>query len=142
MTVQNIVEQIRWMRIRSIDLSTADGLAPLPMHISWVRDGILVVGMDNEMHVYTQWRGPGDVIDATSMTSQYGGAATSDGAKTGDTFDDKRTLTDLSLHHVSSASNMIAKGFKLSPSASVLKMTSSVSNMSMFMDKKMDKDKR
>ena len=26
------------------------------MQISWVRDGILVVGMDSEMHVYSQWK--------------------------------------------------------------------------------------
>jgi len=37
-------------------LKTADGLPPLPMQISWVRDGILVVAMDSEMHVYSQWK--------------------------------------------------------------------------------------
>ncbi|KAL1420955.1 hypothetical protein MTO96_004323 [Rhipicephalus appendiculatus] len=26
------------------------------MQVSWVRDGILVVGMDSEMHIYSQWR--------------------------------------------------------------------------------------
>uniref|UniRef100_T1IMB2 RAVE complex protein Rav1 C-terminal domain-containing protein n=1 Tax=Strigamia maritima TaxID=126957 RepID=T1IMB2_STRMM len=50
-------EEIRWMKLRSVELNSADGLPPLPMQISWVRDGILVVGMDNEMHVYCQWRG-------------------------------------------------------------------------------------
>lgn len=49
-------EEIRWMRIRTTYLKTADGLLPLPMQISWVRDGILVVGMDNEMHIYSQWK--------------------------------------------------------------------------------------
>ncbi|GAB0086325.1 dmX-like protein 2 [Sergentomyia squamirostris] len=49
-------DEIRWMKLRQIDLQTADGLPPLPMQISWVRDGILVVGMDSEMHVYTQWK--------------------------------------------------------------------------------------
>jgi hypothetical protein len=44
------------MKLRKIDLVTADGLPPLPMQISWVRDGILVVGMDSEMHVYSQWK--------------------------------------------------------------------------------------
>ncbi|KAL0271823.1 UNVERIFIED_CONTAM: hypothetical protein PYX00_008798 [Menopon gallinae] len=52
----NFVDEIRWMKLRRIDLSTADGLPPLPMQISWVRDGILVVGMDSEMHVYSQWK--------------------------------------------------------------------------------------
>lgn len=47
---------IRWMKLRKIELSTADGLPPLPMQISWVRDGILVVAMDSEMHVYSQWK--------------------------------------------------------------------------------------
>ncbi|XP_069954424.1 dmX-like protein 2 isoform X5 [Cherax quadricarinatus] len=48
----------RWMRLEKLSLTTADGLAPLPMQMSWVRDGILVVGMDNEMHVYSQWHVP------------------------------------------------------------------------------------
>lgn len=49
-------DEIRWMKVRQIDLQTADGLPPLPMQISWVRDGILVVAMDSEMHVYSQWK--------------------------------------------------------------------------------------
>ncbi|XP_034490581.1 dmX-like protein 2 [Drosophila innubila] len=52
----NFVDEIRWMKLRQIDLQTADGLPPLPMQISWVRDGILVVAMDSEMHVYSQWK--------------------------------------------------------------------------------------
>lgn len=51
-------EDIKWMAIRTTNLSTADGLPPLPMQVSWVRDGILVVGMDNEMHIYSQWKAP------------------------------------------------------------------------------------
>ncbi|KAJ8957603.1 hypothetical protein NQ314_006529 [Rhamnusium bicolor] len=50
------VDDFKWMTLRKIELQTADGLPALPMHISWVRDGILVVGMDSEMHVYTQWK--------------------------------------------------------------------------------------
>lgn len=52
----HFTDEIRWMKLRQIDLSTADGLPPLPMQMSWVRDGILVVGMDSEMHVYSQWK--------------------------------------------------------------------------------------
>ncbi|XP_054286224.1 dmX-like protein 2 isoform X3 [Macrosteles quadrilineatus] len=52
----NFVDEIRWMKLRKIDLTTADGLPALPMQLSWVRDGILVVGMDSEMHVYSQWK--------------------------------------------------------------------------------------
>ena len=50
------VDNFKWMNLRQIELHTADGLPALPMQISWVRDGILVVGMDSEMHVYTQWK--------------------------------------------------------------------------------------
>ncbi|XP_065223519.1 dmX-like protein 2 isoform X2 [Planococcus citri] len=52
----NFIDEIRWMKLRKIELNTADGLPPLPMQISWVRDGILVVAMDSEMHVYSQWK--------------------------------------------------------------------------------------
>ncbi|KAB7507520.1 DmX-like protein 1, partial [Armadillidium nasatum] len=45
----------RWMRLDKFSLATADGLSPLPMRISWVRDGILIIGMDNEMQICTQW---------------------------------------------------------------------------------------
>lgn len=50
------VDDFKWMTLRKIELQTADGLPALPMQISWVRDGLLIVGMDSEMHVYTQWR--------------------------------------------------------------------------------------
>lgn len=53
-------DEIRWMRIRSTPLRTADSLPPIPMQLSWVRHGILVVGMDSEMHIYSQWRVPVD----------------------------------------------------------------------------------
>ncbi|XP_077514309.1 rabconnectin-3 alpha isoform X3 [Amblyomma americanum] len=49
-------EAVRWLQIRCTRLEAADGLPPLPMQVSWVRDGILVVGMDSEMHIYSQWR--------------------------------------------------------------------------------------
>ncbi|XP_032415606.1 dmX-like protein 2 isoform X2 [Xiphophorus hellerii] len=46
----------RWILLRAIDLlSSVDGTPSLPVSLSWVRDGILVVGMDCEMHVYAQW---------------------------------------------------------------------------------------
>lgn len=44
-------EEIQWMRLKDIELTSGDGLPPLPMHINWVRAGILVVGMDNETQV-------------------------------------------------------------------------------------------
>ena len=56
MVTANQPDDLKWMAIRTTELKTADGLPPLPMQMSWVRDGILVVGMDNEMHIYTQWK--------------------------------------------------------------------------------------
>lgn len=74
-----VQEDIQWMKLRSIELTAADGLPPLPMHMSWVRGGILVVGMDNEMHVYSQWRNITKNTDVSELDF------------------DKRTLDDASL---------------------------------------------
>ncbi|XP_069043344.1 dmX-like protein 1 isoform X6 [Lepisosteus oculatus] len=49
----------RFVLLRSVDLiSSVEGSLPLPVSLSWVRDGILVIGMDCEMHVYSQWQPP------------------------------------------------------------------------------------
>ncbi|XP_066470085.1 dmX-like protein 1 [Tiliqua scincoides] len=47
----------RFVLLRCVDLvSSVEGSPPLPVSLSWVRDGILVVGMECEMHVYSQWQ--------------------------------------------------------------------------------------
>ncbi|XP_069766655.1 dmX-like protein 2 [Narcine bancroftii] len=47
----------KWVLLRCVDLiSSVDGTPSLPVSLSWVRDGILVIGMDCEMHVYAQWK--------------------------------------------------------------------------------------
>ncbi|KAK2837802.1 hypothetical protein Q5P01_015014 [Channa striata] len=49
----------RLVLLRSVDLvSSVEGSLPIPVSLSWVRDGILVVGMECEMHVYSQWQPP------------------------------------------------------------------------------------
>ncbi|GAB0205623.1 dmX-like protein 1 [Grus japonensis] len=49
----------RFVLLRCVDLvSSVEGSPPFPVSLSWVRDGILVVGMDCEMHVYSQWQSP------------------------------------------------------------------------------------
>ena len=53
----------RWVQIRAINLTTADGRPPTPLNISWVRSGILVVSLDSEMHVYSQWHCPSSTDD-------------------------------------------------------------------------------
>uniref|UniRef100_A0AAV2LMB7 RAVE complex protein Rav1 C-terminal domain-containing protein n=1 Tax=Knipowitschia caucasica TaxID=637954 RepID=A0AAV2LMB7_KNICA len=67
----------RWILLRSIDLlSSVDGTPSLPVSLSWVRDGILVVGMDCEMHVYAQWRQdakPGDGDEGNLSSADISG---------------------------------------------------------------------
>lgn len=123
LTVQNFVEEIRWMRIRCVELETADGLAPLPMHVSWVRDGVLVAGMDNEMHVYSQWRGPGDSVEI--LGSSNDGSA------------EARIFSENSLKEVLSTSNLqLGKGIKVSPSTPnmILKQSVSTASVSVLLD--------
>jgi hypothetical protein len=43
-----------------VELQTADGLPPLPMSVSWARDGVLLCAMDNEVAVYCQWQPDAD----------------------------------------------------------------------------------
>src|SRR5699024_651538 len=54
----NTFSVTRWMVLQMTELDSVDGLPPLPMQLSWVRDGIMVVGMDNEMLIFTQWKMP------------------------------------------------------------------------------------
>ncbi|KAL1773749.1 dmX 1 isoform X3 [Sigmodon hispidus] len=52
-----IVPLSKFVLLRCVDLvSSVEGAPPFPVSLSWVRDGILVVGMDCEMHVYSQWQ--------------------------------------------------------------------------------------
>ncbi|XP_062045258.1 dmX-like protein 1 isoform X1 [Lepus europaeus] len=52
-----VVPLSKFVLLRSVDLvSSVEGSPPFPVSLSWVRDGILVVGMDCEMHVYSQWQ--------------------------------------------------------------------------------------
>ncbi|ELU10253.1 hypothetical protein CAPTEDRAFT_201231 [Capitella teleta] len=133
MTVQTFVEEIRWMKIRSIELSTDDGLSPLPVHLSWVRDGLLVVGMTSEMHVYSQWKTVGDAEPVAASDS--------------DSTDklDTRTLTELSLQKVSSNASLSLptskQPYKLSQSMSSIKLDASICNLSMLAERKLDKKK-
>lgn len=53
--------------LRTIDLDSADGLPPLPLMLNWVREGILVVGMETEMRVYNQW----NISTANQMACKF-----------------------------------------------------------------------
>uniref|UniRef100_A0A8C4P044 Dmx-like 2 n=1 Tax=Dicentrarchus labrax TaxID=13489 RepID=A0A8C4P044_DICLA len=70
----------RWILLRSVDLlSSVDGTPSLPVSLSWVRDGILVVGMDCEMHVYAQWhqdKKPGEGEEGNLSSADIAGGQT------------------------------------------------------------------
>ncbi|XP_006134554.1 dmX-like protein 1 isoform X3 [Pelodiscus sinensis] len=66
----------KFVLLRCVDLvSSVEGSPPLPVSLSWVRDGILVVGMDCEMHVYSQWQPPSKQELVT--TDSYSGSTPS-----------------------------------------------------------------
>ncbi|KAK6294290.1 hypothetical protein J4Q44_G00351200, partial [Coregonus suidteri] len=80
----------RWILLRTVDLlSSVDGTPSLPVSLSWVRDGILVVGMDCEMHVYAQWRQdrkPGEAEgDSLSSADNIAGGVGGGGGQTATT---------------------------------------------------------
>ncbi|KAM7405881.1 hypothetical protein PAMP_000298 [Pampus punctatissimus] len=70
----------RWILLRAVDLlSSVDGTPSLPVSLSWVRDGILVVGMDCEMHVYAQWhqdKKPGEGEEGNLSSADIAGCQT------------------------------------------------------------------
>ncbi|XP_047120921.1 dmX-like protein 2 [Schistocerca piceifrons] len=91
LAVPQFVDEIRWMKLRKVDLVTADSLPPLPMQISWVRDGILVVGMDSEMHVYSQWKPKSSVARDRGVGLAH---------QESDEYQDSRNLRDEDLRNL------------------------------------------
>ena len=71
MVAEEFQEEIKWMRLKGVELSTADGLPPLPMHINWVRAGILVVGMDNEMQVSLILKEKGKLFETVFVSMHF-----------------------------------------------------------------------
>lgn len=68
----------RLVLLRIVDLvSSVEGSLPIPVSLSWVRDGILVVGMDCEMHVYSQWQPPAPAKSALTTCDTNVGSVSS-----------------------------------------------------------------
>lgn len=68
----------RLVLLRVVDLvSSVEGSLPIPVSLSWVRDGILVVGMDCEMHVYSQWQPAALAKSALTVGDANGGSMSS-----------------------------------------------------------------
>ena len=49
---------LKWIKVRSFELDSADDQQALPTQMKWVREGLLVIGLDTEMQVYSQWTPP------------------------------------------------------------------------------------
>ncbi|KRY70236.1 DmX-like protein 2 [Trichinella pseudospiralis] len=61
---------VRWICLRRVELESADGLPPMPRMLSWVRHGIMVVGLDTEMRIYSQWNMTGTCVSDGLVTSK------------------------------------------------------------------------
>ena len=69
LNLQPVVDEWRWMTFRRIELRTVDGLSPLPMAVSWARDGVLLCAMENEVAVYSQWKADEDAEDVRTAAA-------------------------------------------------------------------------
>ncbi|VDP07791.1 unnamed protein product [Soboliphyme baturini] len=121
---------IRWICLRTVQLESADGLPPLPRTLSWVRHGIMVVCIDSEMRVYSQWDLTGskeDISDSSArkpaiLNSASRTTASAEGEDEKSTsgalsqnVKDMRRITSVPILHVSpsvSALDLLRKGFK------------------------------
>ena len=102
---------VRWVCLRYLQLESIDGLAPLPSVMSWVRDGLLVVGMPSEMRVYGQWNlctvSENETADNNSAASAATTAAHANAATaTAASSHQKSALKVLGVRPVASASNL------------------------------------
>ena len=110
------------------------------MHVQWARDGLLVVGMDNEMHIYSQWQvPPSDNEMPTSAAAVAATAASTEEEVANET--DVRAIAELNVSTLT-ASSAGTKSLKLSPSVSVMKLAQSASSASLSMLQDTKKDKR
>jgi len=112
----------RWVQIRSINLTTADGRPPTPLNISWVRSGILVVGLDSEMHVYSQWHCPSTADDLLPSSNTAASGAVSAAA---------RATSTLPV----SASFLLTPSSALPKSMSAMKRDASIASLSLLAEK-------
>jgi DmX-like protein len=46
---------VKWLLVRSFELDSADDMQALPTKMKWVREGLMVVCLNTEMQVYSQW---------------------------------------------------------------------------------------
>merc|ERR1719318_1463345 len=104
--LQPVVDEWRWMTFRRIELKTADGLPPLPMAVSWARDGVLMCAMENEVSVYSQWKSEEELEDRVNEVAEEA---------------DHRRLKDEDLFNMAQESQLrnITSGGKLASGANM-----------------------
>eukprot|EP00090_Calanus_glacialis_P031935 TRINITY_DN5300_c0_g1_i1.p1 TRINITY_DN5300_c0_g1~~TRINITY_DN5300_c0_g1_i1.p1 ORF type:complete len:2845 (+),score=1055.83 TRINITY_DN5300_c0_g1_i1:272-8536(+) len=104
--LQPVVDEWRWMTFRRIELKTADGLPPLPMAVSWARDGVLLCAMENEVSVYSQWKSEEELEDRVNEVAEEA---------------DHRRLKDEDLFNMAQESQLrnITSGGKLASGANM-----------------------
>jgi DmX-like protein len=54
---------VKWTQFRSFQLDSADDMQALPSEIKWVREGLLIVGLNTEMQIFSQWSSLNQEID-------------------------------------------------------------------------------
>jgi hypothetical protein len=92
------------------------------MHMQWARDGLLVVGLDNEMHIYSQWQVHCSEAGASSTAAGNADEAVDE--------TDARAIAELNVSTLATSSAAV-KSLKLSPSVSVMKLAQSASYSSL-----------
>ena len=60
---KNANSLVKWAQFRSFELDSADDMQALPSEIKWVREGLLIVGLNTEMQIFSQWSSLNDSID-------------------------------------------------------------------------------
>ena len=54
---------VKWTQFRSFELDSADDMQALPSEIKWVREGLLIVGLNTEMQIFSQWSSLNQAVD-------------------------------------------------------------------------------
>ncbi|KAM4578772.1 dmX-like protein 1 isoform 1-T1 [Fundulus diaphanus] len=129
----------RLVLLRSVNLvSSVEGSVPIPVSLSWVRDGILVVGMDCEMHVYSQWQPPVApkpsvaVVQDTDISSSVSSIVSAVRQCQEDVFTNGAPTTSLTLPKKSLTRSMMSLAQKLSGKKTVYDLPVEMEDSGLF----------
>uniref|UniRef100_A0A3Q2TP24 Dmx like 1 n=1 Tax=Fundulus heteroclitus TaxID=8078 RepID=A0A3Q2TP24_FUNHE len=129
----------RLVLLRSVNLvSSVEGSVPIPVSLSWVRDGILVVGMDCEMHVYSQWQPPvapkpsAAVVQDADISSSISSIVSAVRQCQEDVFTNGAPTTSLTLPKKSLTRSMMSLAQKLSGKKTVYDLPVEMEDSGLF----------